>query len=293
MLAKIFLEITNVCNLACPFCQPTRRRPDYLSPDRFELFLARLKGCGRRLLFHVKGEPLLHPELGGYIAAAAEAGFLVDITTNGTLLAEKGEMLLRAAGLGKLSLSLHSRAEAEGLEAYWRGIEAFLDGHSEAPGFDLSLRLWSRSRGALPQGTARLWEMLHARYPALGPWEARAALPVGFKLAHRVYLNQAEAFEWPSLPGKKGGAAGSEDGGADEASGHCRGLRDQVGVLVDGSVVPCCLDGEGVMTLGNLLDAPLAEILASPRALAIREGFSRRRLVEPLCRACGYRRIFD
>ncbi len=75
--------------------------------------------------------------------------------------------------------------------------------------------------------------------------------------------------------------------------GFCMGLRDQIAVLSDGTVVPCCLDHEGDIALGNLFTSPLSEILASQRARALYDGFSRRLATEPLCRRCAYRVRFD
>lgn len=281
MLAKVFLEISSLCNLSCSFCPPTRRKGEFLARGLFELFLERIAGTGDHLYFHLKGEPLLHPELEDFLALAGARGFAVTITTNGTLVGERAEALLGSASLRKLSVSLHSHSGAPDPEGYWRGVEAFLDAHRRKPAFPVSLRLWNRSEGLLPPETARLWELLRARYPALGPWDPAASLPAGTRLGHRVYLNPAEEFAWPdlSLP-------------AEGRRGFCLALRNQAGVLVDGTVVPCCLDGEGAMALGNLRDAPLRDILASPRARAIYEGFSRRELVEPLCGTCGYRRKF-
>jgi hypothetical protein len=284
---KVYLEITNACNLACPFCPPTRRGKAFLSREAFELVLARLEGSGPRggnplLYFHVKGEPLLHPALGEFLALSAARGFEQSLTTNGTLLAERGPELLEPGRIRKLSVSLHSHSGSAGAEAYWRGVEAFLDLHAARPGFPVSLRLWSRVEGELPPETEPLWALIRARYPAAGDWAGSARSRDSLELAPRVYLNQAERYAWPdpSLP---------EEG----ERGFCRGLRNQVGILVDGRVVPCCMDGEGLMTLGSIFESPLAEILGSPRARAIYEGFTARRLVEPLCRTCGYRRRFS
>ena len=109
-------------------------------------------------------------------------------------------------------------------------------------------------------------------------------------------MNQADKFDWPELgprQGKAEVAGASERNGGSFCRGFCRGLRNQIGVLVDGTVVPCCLDGEGVMSLGNLRKSDLNDILASPRARAIYEGFSRRTIVEELCESCGYRQRFS
>jgi MoaA/NifB/PqqE/SkfB family radical SAM enzyme len=307
VLPKIYLEITNVCNLRCPFCPPTKRKGEFMSRQDFELYLGKLEGRCDRLYFHVKGEPLLHPELGDFLSLAGKRGFSVSLTTNGTLLADKAELLLDSPALCRLSVSLHShvvkdgagegRAGGEELEEYWRGVASFLDRHRATRPFPVSLRLWNRSSGNLPPETERLWELMRERYPEAEAWGAASSARDSLRLDDKVFLNQAELFAWPEAkpeaehgteaPRAEGEAAGADSGG------FCRGLRNQVAVLVDGSVVPCCLDGEGVMRLGYLRNSSLEEILASPRARAIYEGFSRREAVEPLCRGCGYRKRFS
>ena len=63
-------------------------------------------------------------------------------------------------------------------------------------------------------------------------------------------------------------------------------------MLADGTVVPCCLDHEGDIALGNIFEGSMEEILASERASAIYEGFRDHRATEELCRKCGYARRF-
>ncbi len=99
----------------------------------------------------------------------------------------------------------------------------------------------------------------------------------GSRLAPGVYLNWGETFRWPDLNEQ-----------AVSARHFCYGLRDQLGVLCDGTVVPCCLDHEGDVPLGNLLREDLQTILDRPRTQAVIEGFRRGEAVEPLCQRCGY-----
>ena len=94
-------------------------------------------------------------------------------------------------------------------------------------------------------------------------------------------MEYGDKFDWPDLAAPDGGEGV-----------FCHGLRDQLGILCDGSVVPCCLDHEGDITLGNLFTQSMEEILESPRAKAIYEGFSQRKAAEELCRKCGYARRF-
>ena len=276
---KVYLEITNRCNLRCSFCPGTRRPPRTMSPTEFRLLAEKLRPATRYLYLHLMGEPLLHPELPALLAIAGELDFLVNITTNGTLLPQVGETLLAAPAVRKVSISLHSLEanDSRAFSAYLGSCISFAR-RAAAAGKLTGLRLWNLD-GSLPGQNdlnAPMLEELHRAFP--GEWP-----PVreGHKIAERIYLEFGERFEWPDL------SAGEREGDA-----FCYGLRDQFGVLCDGTVVPCCLDHEGDLALGNLFTQPLEEILSSPRARAIYESFSGRQAREELCRKCGYARRF-
>ena len=111
------------------------------------------------------------------------------------------------------------------------------------------------------------------------PWVPQRS---GERIANNIYLEYGEKFDWPDLTLPDG-----------NPQGFCYGLRDQLGVLCDGTVVPCCLDSDGNLALGNLFLQTLDDILQSPRAQAIYQGFSNRQAVEPLCQRCGYARRFQ
>ncbi len=277
---KIYLEITNICNRDCAFCPKTGRAPEFMPPDRFALLCQRLRPYTDYLYFHLMGEPLLHPQLEEFLALAGELGFRVILTTNGTLIPEKEELLLRADALHKVNLSLHSFEANEGgsLHSYLEGCVGFAH-RASAAGKLINLRLWNLDgediRG-LRQRNPEILSLLQAHFP--GPWPQVRG---GLKLGERVYLSWGEIFRWPSMEQSTQNAAHS-----------CYGLRDQIGVLCDGTVVPCCLDHEGELSLGNLCTEPLDRILEQPRALAILEGFRRGRAVEPLCQRCGYANRF-
>ncbi len=275
MLQKAYLEITNICNLNCSFCPGTRRARRFLSVEEFRLLAGKLRRHTDYLYFHLLGEPLLHPELGALLRIAGELGFACMITTNGSLLPERGELLLAAERLRKVSISLQSFEANPGgeLEGYLSGCLAFARKAAEK-GVFCELRLWNR--GGLETLNPAIRERLEACFPL--PWEKSRN---GWKLAERIWLDPGERFDWPDLDAPDRGERC-----------FCYGLRNQIGVLCDGTVVPCCLDHEGDIPLGNLFTQELDEILASPRARAIYEGFSRRRAVEELCRRCGYRTRF-
>ena len=266
MFNRAYVEITNVCNLACSFCPGTRRPAGYMRPEDFRLLAERLRGHTAYLYLHVMGEPLLHPQLEEILAIARQLGFRVCITTNGTLLPRRGRAL---AGVHKVSVSLHSfegNDRAEGLEAYLSGVWDFCR-RAAGEGTLCALRLWNI--GGRDRRNGEVLDFLSRR---LGgdvlalPTDRRG----NRRLAEHIFLEQAEKFDWPDPEAPESGTE------------FCHGLRQQL------AVVPCCLDGDGRMALGNLYTSSVEEILASPRAAAIREGFSRRQPSEELCRRCGY-----
>lgn len=276
MLKKAYLEISNLCNLHCSFCPGTRREGRMLSEEEFRLLAGKLRGHTEYLYFHLMGEPLLHPRLRELLQIAQDLGFRVMITTNGTLLRERGELLLASDAVHKVNLSLQSfeANEAGDLRDYVLRCAEFAK-LAAARGILCEFRLWNQ--GGLETRNREILSLLEERF--LKPWsESRN----GKKLAERVWLDPGERFDWPDLE-------------LDELreTGFCYGLRDQIGVLCDGTVVPCCLDHEGDIPLGNLFTQELDEILNSPRAKAMYEGFSRRKVVEPLCRRCGYAKRFQ
>ncbi len=279
VLKRAYVEITNVCNLRCAFCPGTRRAPRTMAADEFARVLDKLRGRVTYVYLHVMGEPLLHPQLAELLALAAARGMKICVTTNGTLLGERAETLLTASALHKVSVSLHSVEGNGGDPAlardYLETVWAFAE-RAAARGVIVALRLWNE--GAADAGNGAILDFLRDKTGAADWPEPRAH---SFRLAENLYLEREAAFEWPDLETEE---AHTE---------FCLGLRDQIAVLADGTVVPCCLDHEGDLALGNLFSETLDEILNSPRARAIFDGFSDRRPAEALCRRCGYATRFN
>ena len=280
LFSRVYLEITNCCDLRCSFCPGTKRPPAFLDRAQFTRLVKALRGKTRFLYFHVMGEPLLHPELPEFLKIAGELDFRVVLTTNGTHLPARQEELLAAPALHKVSISLHSFEANSGVDlpAYLAGCTDFgraASGH----GILIDYRLWNLD-GAETQGlhtrNGEILSQLHAAYP--GQWVQNTW---GWRLAERTFVHYGEKFDWPAPDAPDRGGAGG-----------CRALRDQIAVLCDGTVVPCCLDGEGRIPLGNLLTQELEEILDSEQVRRLREGFVRQEKRHPLCRRCGYAERF-
>lgn len=270
---KVYLEISNRCNLSCSFCPGTKRPAGALDREGFAFLLDRLEPWTDYLYFHLMGEPLCHPELEEFLRLAGERGFRVILTTNGTLLPRRQELLLAAPGLHKVNISLHA-FEANDLDVpfsdYLEGCFAF--GRAVRGQKLVVYRLWNA--GGKNTRNHEILTQLERAFPK--PWIQERR---GVRLGEKLYLEYADQFDWPDL--------GAEDRGTRV---FCYGLRDQIGVLWDGTVVPCCLDHEGDIPLGNLFEQELGEILDSPRAQAICRGFEKGMAAEELCRKCGFAR---
>lgn len=272
---KVYLEISNICNLSCRFCPGTRRARKAMTEAEFSVLLPKLRPYTDYLYFHLMGEPLLHPKLERFLQLAGAYGFKVILTTNGTLLKKQQTMLLRSPALHKINISLHA-FEANDLtvpfEAYLSDCFAF--GQAAAGKKLVVYRLWNN--GGENAQNQQILDAMHRYFP--GNWVQER---LGTRISDRTYLEYGDKFDWPDLTAAEG-----------DSCVFCYGLRDQLGILCDGTVVPCCLDHEGDLALGNLLAQDMEEILQSSRAKAIYDGFSNREAAEELCRKCGYARRF-
>lgn len=270
MISRCYLEITNICNLNCVFCPKTDRKKGKLTLEEFNILTDRLQGEIQFLYFHLMGEPLLHPLLPQFIDSARAKGFIPVITTNGTLLSQAQGVIDARPYKVQISLHSHEGNKKEDAAEYIHSVMQFAT-KAASNGTIVVLRFWNQ--GGYESTNEALISLMAQHIPT--PWKEQNN---GWKLADKIFLEYDKMFEWPD-------SARPE---YTEDDLFCYALRNQIGVLVDGTVVPCCLDHAGEIDLGNLFHTPLKDILSSPRAQAIYEGFTRHTAVEPLCRRCGY-----
>ncbi len=269
---KAYLEITNVCNLSCGFCHGTKREKGFMTVSDFRTAALRLRSFADYLYFHLMGEPLLHPELKSFFDIANEMGYKVIITTNGTLLKQKEDILLSSPALHKVSISLHCyEANKMGIsiDKYLQSCFDFCKKASQN-GIIAVMRLWNIG------GKEDLNEYIIDKMKESlgGEWKE---IYSGYKIEDKIFLEWGEKFDWPD-----------KEGDYISENHSCYGLRDQVGVLCDGTVVPCCLDADGAIPLGNIFENTLEEILLSERAVNLKNSFITKHVCEELCKKCGY-----
>ena len=285
---KFYLEITSVCNLACSFCPPTERQKQFISVEDFSKRLDQIKPHTDYIYLHVKGEPLLHPKIDQLLDVSHEKGFKVNITTNGTLINKKREKLLNKPALRQMNFSLHSfdgNIGSKDKEGYVRSILSFIKEATSQSEMIVSLRLWNLTQDNTTnierQRNRELLEMIEKEFDLDYKIEEKVVPGSGVKIADRIFINQDYEFQWPALHEEE-----------DDGKGFCHGLRNQAGILANGTVIPCCLDGEGIINLGNINENSFSDIIEMDRAKNLVDGFSRRVAVEELCRKCGYRKRF-
>jgi len=249
----------------------------------FQSIIQRLQPYTKHLYFHLLGEPLLHPKLETLLQISEAAGMQVNLTTNGTLIKKREQALIVNNALRQINFSLHS-FEANQLNQritdYLTDIVAFIKMIQSKRLVYCSLRLWNMDRQQLQAKNTLNQQILTFIEQAFQlDFKLKEVLQnkQQIKLKDGIYLHLAEKFQWPAL-----------ELNIISEQMFCHGLRDHLAIQVDGTVVPCCLDSEGNIPLGNIFENSLNEILNSERAKSIYDGFSKRQAVEALCKRCGY-----
>lgn len=279
---KVHIEISNVCNLQCSFCPEVIRAKKLIDLELFEDVVAQVAPITEQIAFHLMGDPLVHPKLAELVEITHKHGARIFFVTNGVLMRERQSELLLHPAFRQVNFSLHSffdnfpeKDPTEYLERIFAYTERAL---LERPDLYINYRLWNlaEARGTTSLNTEML-QRVAERFDSVVPSSVDVRKKKSFNLRGRLYLHFDTEFIWPDLKLPSLGRTGT-----------CLGLSSHFGILADGTVVPCCLDKEGKIALGNVKNLPLDQILTSTRAQAILKGFRERRLVENLCQRCNY-----
>lgn len=256
---RIYVEITSSCNLNCSFCQETLRAPVFMSTEQFTHVLKEIKPYTNFIYLHVKGEPLLHPQLENILKMCREENIIVNITTNGTLLHKQLDTLIKYP-VHQINVSIHSADDNDciDIDSYIKNVFSSCEEIADKTETEISMRLWNTKIEPTLFGQKNI------------------------QIKPHIYVNVRSPFEWPSLDNKYC-----------NPRGFCQGLRQHIAVLSNDAVVPCCLDGNAIMELGNIFDTPLKNILESERCINFIEGFRKKTAVEPLCQHCSFKEMFS
>lgn len=263
MYKKIYVEITNACNLSCDFCIKNQRELKFMSEKEFKIILEKLKNHTKYLYFHVLGEPLMHPKINEFINLAS-LSYKVNITTNGYLI----EKIKNNKNIRQLNISLHSYNSKYNinLDDYLNHIFEVVDTLENT---FISYRLWGNS-----SNVDKILNKLNEKYNTS---LSKNSLKKNNKLKDNIYLNKEEEFIWPSM-----------NNNYYNENGKCYGLIDHIGVLVDGTIIPCCLDTLGIINLGNIFKDDISSLKDNKLCNEMIRGFKNNKKVHELCKKCKF-----
>jgi radical SAM protein with 4Fe4S-binding SPASM domain len=248
-----------------------------MSPDEFGLVVEKIRPYTNYIYLHVLGEPLLHPQLEEILKIAANAGLNVNITTNGGLIERKKEILW-SNPVRQINISLHDAEEniaPEKWNDYLNSIFEYAEVAAEKT--YINLRLWNLGVDASTGFNAFCIQKITENFQLPTDFFAANMTGNGLKITDHIFLQRLPRFEWPD-----------EKHAGKQTRKTCYALRDHIAILANGEVVPCCLDANANLLLGNIFFQNLDEILQTDKAKNIKKGFEQHKIVEPLCATCGF-----
>lgn len=275
MLKKIYIEITNSCNLKCSFCSPIKKEKRFMTTSEFEHILKEIAPKTDYVYLHVKGEPLLHPDLISFLNLAEKYNIKVNLTTNGTLFPKLVNKLKKCPALHKINFSLHCEQDNED---YLTDI--FTNVKKLPKETIIIYRLWTLKNGKLDKKSTEIVEKISKYYNLSPEVVEKLKTDKNVKISSTIYVDKDNEFEWPDVENQN------------KSTGFCMALKTQIAILCDGTVVPCCLDSNGCVNLGNIYKESLDEIIASEKYQNMKKSFKERKITESLCLHCTFKNRF-
>ena len=274
MFKKIYIEITNSCNLKCKFCPETNRKKEFMSLENFEEIIKKIHKHTKLVCLHVKGEPLLHHDLEEILRVLEKYNLQVNITTNGTLIKEKIEILKNSKALRQINFSIHSIMQNERLDKEY--LKDIFESVEKLENTIVSYRLWNLQTIKENDVNNEIIEEIENYYD-IQKLKQQLMENEFLKVNENLFINQDTEFVWPDIKSEN-----------IIEKGRCLALKEQVAILVDGTVVPCCLDNNGDIPLGNIFKETLEGILEREEAVTIKKNFENGIITCNLCKTCGF-----
>ena len=283
---RVYVELTNICGLKCTFCPPQIIPTHTMSLEFFEHVLDELTPYTKEIAYHMGGDSLALSNLSAYLDLTCKKHLRGMITTSGYFLRKHDLHTLMHPALKQINISINSynkNTMSLSFEEYMEPIIklcAYKREHN--PDLFINLRLWNMDDAQSERAfNEKLFVYLEKAFGV--PLHVNTLYdekPRSIRLAEKVLLHFDTYFEWPTLCS------------SESSEGTCLGLSSHFGILSNGVVVPCCLDKDGVMALGDLHVNTLKQILKTPKTHAIIEGFKHHKAVEALCQKCTYKHRF-
>lgn len=264
---RIYIEITNICNLNCSFCSISNKIKREMSCEEFRLVLDKINKYTDYIYLHVKGEPLTHHYLDDILKITKEYNKKACITTNGVFLKDKLNILKKYDNIYQINISLHSENNGDNY------INDIITSVRDLSCY-ISYRFWTLDNNKMDNKTREYVDILKDEYNINDIYD-------GVKLKDKVYLSLDNKFTWPSI-----------DNDYYNEEGICLGGRKQLAILSDGTISVCCLDSEGISNLGNIYKDNFDDILNGDKYNNIIKGFNDRKCYLDICKHCSYKERF-
>lgn len=270
---KIYVEISNICNLNCSFCSKVEKPKRIMSIEEFDIILNKIKDYTDYIYLHVKGEPLLHPRIIEFIERANLYNLKVNLTTNGTLLEKHVDELSKLKNINKINISIHSENNEENY------CEKIFESVEKLTNITTIYRLWTLKNNELDKKSTEIVDKIKKYYEIDNDTYEELLKEKNIKIRNNIYVDKDNEFDWPTITENK-------------SNGYCYALKTQIGILVDGTVIPCCLDSNGKIELGNIYKETLEEIINKDRYKKLQKSFQDRTPCEELCKSCTFKERF-
>lgn len=251
-----------------------------MSIDEFEFILKEIKPYTDYLYLHIKGEPLIHSDFNDILLLCEKYGFQVNITTNGSLL-KKQELILVKPNIRQINISLHSYENNivfNDLKQIFNTVDNLLINNNN---LNIVYRFWALEDGNFTEENLKLIEYLKKFYNLSDEVYKEIQEKQNIKIRERLYINKDTIFEWPNLKSN-----------TYSDIGKCFGTRTHIGILSDGTVIPCCLDSEGCINLGNIFQKKFKDIIESQEFINLNKNIKNGKFITELCKHCSYKNRF-
>ena len=282
------IEITNICNLKCTFCPPKILPNGTMSLEKFDDLNFQLKPYTKELAYHMVGDPLVLSNLNEYLNISLKHDLKVNITTTANNINEKHYKALMNPTIKQINFSINSynaNSHKKSLDEYLNPILDFVKfAQQEKHEYFINFRIWNLDEEkSAKEFNKKVFDKINETFNTNIDLEnVYKERPKNIRIDRKIFFNFDEYFNWPSLENE-----------IVSSNGFCYGLDSHFGILTSGDVVPCCLDQNACINLGNTNTTQISDILNSNRVKAIQNGFRKNIVVEELCQKCEYRTRFD
>lgn len=271
--SKIYVEITNYCNLSCSFCSIDNRKKKEMTTKEFQIVINKIRKYTDNIYLHVKGEPLLHSDLDSILKICNDNNINVSITTNGTLLEKQLPILLNRK-IKQINVSLHSENM---IKDYYNKVFNCCDKLSKNN--IIIYRIWVLNN--LNKISPTIVDKIKSYYQLSEDVVDKIINSKNIKIGNNIYVDKDYEFVWPRI------------NNCENDIGTCLGTRTHIAILSNGDVVPCCLDSNASVKLGNIFQDNLEDIINSELFQSIKRGFQNNKVICELCKCCTYRKRFE